>query len=144
MRSSRLPRSTFGIRRIGTASDPAEAARLGVAEGERPRDTVGEIAQRAAMAQRIYGKYARPSLSVIPGGRLGTAVSRASLAQFPFITGGFANVRPAAGAGGVNVTANTVVNVSGAGDPNATAQRVADAQSRVHADVIRNTRAVAR
>lgn len=50
----------------------------------------------------------------------------------------------AAGAGGTDLTANTNIYIDGAGDPESVGRAVGGQQSRVNADLVRNTRGAAR
>lgn len=51
----------------------------------------------------------------------------------------------AAGGGGrADITASTVINIDGAGDPAAVAMKVAEGQNRVNADLVRHTRGAVR
>lgn len=72
-------------------------------------------------------------------GNAGEDAARGALADKWFATGGL-------GAGGANVTISqkTEINVSGAGDPNATAQAITSGQDRVNGDLVRNTKGAVR
>jgi hypothetical protein len=117
--------------RIMGARDSGEAAKLGVTLVERPKDTLGEIRNRGAIAARIEQHMAQVS---------GPAAARTPPPGVPNIPMPAGQMLRAENnrlpAPVLNQTTNVTVN--GVSDPKQAARSVEDAQTRVNGNMVRN------
>lgn len=117
--------------RIMGAQESGEAAKLGVTLFERPKDTLGEIRNRGAIAGRIEHHMVQVSgpaaARVLPPGAPNIPIPAGQMLRTEN------NHLPAPV---LNQTTNVTVN--GVSDPKQAARSVEDAQTRVNGNMVRN------